>query len=227
LDFFDEKPFVVINGDILCNVPLRELYQIHLSSGALVSLLLHDCAPFNNVALDQHAFILGFGQEAHTLAQKRSGIKIMAFTGVHFIHPDVLKHLKPGKPESIIAVYQQLIREGNPPRALLVPGLFWREMGSLEVYWALNRELSQLPQDFLPPLSTGSAICVHPQARIASDVYFQGMVVVGKNSRIMGGAHLDNVIVWDHALVEQNSRLKNCIVTDGLIVEGMNDYDRY
>jgi len=42
LEFFEDQHFVVINGDILCDVPLRELYEQHLSSGATVSLVMHD-----------------------------------------------------------------------------------------------------------------------------------------------------------------------------------------
>lgn len=218
LDFFGETPFVVINGDILCNAPLSELYREYLDSGAPAGLLLHDCAPFNNVAVDRHGRILGFGREAHAPAQKNGIVRDLAFTGIHFMHPAILKDLQPGKPESILTVYRQLIREGNPPKALFTPDLFWREMGTVESYWTLNRELSRLPEQFLPPLRTGSTIHLHPEASIAPDVRFRGTVVVGKGARIPEGVQLEDVIVWDHASVERNSVLTGCIVTEGLRV---------
>lgn len=222
LDFFDDAPFAVVNGDILCDAPLDALYRAHLDSGSVASLLLHDCSPFNNVAVDRENRILGFGQEARNLAQQHSQISLLAFTGIHFLHPAVLKPLPVGEPESVLTAYRQLIREGNPPRALFVSNLFWREMGTLETYRDLNEELARLPQNALLPLQTGNPLCIHPEARIAPDAVLQGIVAVGKETRIMSGAHLRNVIVWDRAFVKEGSRLERCIVTDGAKVEGFH-----
>jgi mannose-1-phosphate guanylyltransferase len=67
LDFFEDEPFVALNGDMLCNAPFQELYRQHLRSGRLVSLLMHDWPRFNNVAVGEDGQILGFGGEADRL----------------------------------------------------------------------------------------------------------------------------------------------------------------
>ena len=220
LDFFGDEPFAVINGDIVCDAPLAELYRIHMVSGNPVSLLMHDRKAFNNVAVSEEGFVMGFGQEASHLARNHPGTRLLAFTGIHFTHPDVVARLSRGQPMSILPLYRQLIREGNPPRALFHPNLYWREMGSIERYQSLNEELSRLDSDFIAPLQTGHAQYIHPEADIAPNVHMEGFVVVGAGCRIHEGAKLVDSILWDQVQVGPNSRLQGCILADGVKIQG-------
>ena len=71
--YFGDEPFAVINVDAISNVDLRSLYARHRLMGAEVSLLLHDCPEFNNVAVTQDGLVLGFGREAKRLEIKWTG----------------------------------------------------------------------------------------------------------------------------------------------------------
>lgn len=222
LDFFDDEPFVVVNGDILCNVDFTSLYAQHLESNSSVSLLLHDFPAFNNVAVDDR-FILGFGDKARKLDRERSDVKLLAFTGIHVLTPQVLTGLEPGHPHEIIPVYRDLIHSGDPPSILFERSLRWREIGSVEAYRLLHSELVELPENAFPPLTSGQSICVHPTAEISPDADLRGMVVIGRNARIMDRAVLENVILWDDVEVRPKCRLRNCIVTDGVTVRGSQE----
>jgi mannose-1-phosphate guanylyltransferase len=156
LDFFDGKPFAVVNGDIVCNARIDELCARHAESGASVSLLMHDWPEFNNVAVDRQDRILGFGAEAEVLAARDDGIRLLAFTGIHCINPEAIEPAPEGVFTDILDIYRGLIRAGSPPRALFQQDLFWREAGSVDSYRALLAELSTLPAGFLPPLVTGA-----------------------------------------------------------------------
>ncbi len=223
LDFFENKPFAVINGDTICKIPLKELYERHLDSGAGASLLMHDFPAFNNVAVKGKKNILGFGKEAIEMDSRGADVELKAFTGIHFIDPEILKGLSLGVPEDILTVYRKLIADGNPPLALFHPGIFWREMGSLEAYRSLNEELSRLSENFLPPLVTGRGVCLHPRASISSSASLKGFVVAGEGCRVHANVVLENVILWDHVEIETGSVLRNCIVTDGMRVNGVHD----
>lgn len=219
LDFFGREPFVVVNGDIICNVDFKGLYENHLRSGSPVSLSLHDYPVFNNVAVQEEC-VIGFGDEARRLNRGSSDVELLAFTGIHVLNPQVLKGLELGRPNEIIPVYRDLIKAGQPPRAHFDENPQWREIGSVDAYRAVHSELAAMPEDFFPPLRSGKKVFVHPEAAISPQADLAGMVVLGRNSRVGEGASLKDVIVWDDAEVRPNSRLINCIVTDGVEVMG-------
>ena len=224
LDYFEGGPFVVVNGDVVCDASLKDLLDRHVESGVSVSLLMHDCPPFNNVAVDADGKVLGFGREAEDLLRLHAGeMRLSAFTGIHVINPEVLEDLPAAYPGDILATYRRLIVEGCPPRSEWEAGLYWREMGSLSSYRNLNAELGVAAGSFLQPFPTGSQIRVHERARIEPGVRMRGTVVVGEGSRVMEGAELEDTILWDGVLVERGARLRNCIAADGVTVAGIHE----
>lgn len=219
LDFFGREPFVVVNGDIICDVDFNALYANHVQSGSRVTMLLHDFPAFNNVAVNGER-VAGFGPEAAKLMQEEPTTRLLAFTGIHVLDPDVLSPLEKGRANEIIPVYRQLIHSGKAPLAHLQANLGWREIGSLQAYWALHRELAASPENSYPPLRSGDKICLHADAEISEQADLQGVVVAGRHTCVMGRARLENVILWDHVKVEGNCTLRDCIVTDGVHVKG-------
>lgn len=220
LEELGDEPFAVINGDIVCGAPLDVLMERHVGSGAEVSLLMHDCPEFNNVAVAEDGAVLGFGREVEQMGDSGNGIRKLAFTGIHFINPSALRDARPGVPGDILAAYRGLIARGCPPKSLSCDNLFWREMGSVESYWRLSGELAGMQPGFLPPLRTGEAVSLDPDAIVAEDAELAGTVVAGRGARIGAGARLEDVILWDDVRIGAGSRLKNCIVADGLHVSG-------
>jgi mannose-1-phosphate guanylyltransferase len=218
--YFDGEPVAVINVDIVSNVDLTSLYEEHKRSGAEVSLLLHDWPEFNNVAVDEGGSVLGFGREAESIQKSKSGVRLLAFTGIHFIGPSALAGCAPGAAADILDIYRKLIARGSPPRALFQQGLFWREMGSIESYRSLTRELAHLEPLCLSPLETGRDISIDPKAVVHPGCALKGSVVAGRGVRVSEGAGLEDVILWDDVLIEKSSSLKDCIVAEGMIVSG-------
>ena len=58
--FWDSRPFMVINSDILFDLDLAAAYQYHLSYGSQATLILWDDSRFNTVRVDPDYRILGF-----------------------------------------------------------------------------------------------------------------------------------------------------------------------
>jgi mannose-1-phosphate guanylyltransferase len=219
-ELFGEEPVAVINVDIISNIDLISLYERHKLSGAEVSLVLHDWPEFNNVAVNKEGSVLGFGHEAETAQMRGNGVRLLAFTGVHFINPSALAGTASGVPGDILNVYRGLIAKGAPPRALFQQDLFWREVGSVESYRKVTNELTQLKPDYLRPVPTGENISIHPEAIIHSGCSLKGSVVAGSGVRISEGVCLEDVILWNDIRIEKGSSLKNCIVADGMTISG-------
>ena len=60
-DFWNDKPFLVVNGDIFTNIDFEQAYQFHLNHKHPVTLMLHDYPQFNHVWVDSSNHIGGFG----------------------------------------------------------------------------------------------------------------------------------------------------------------------
>jgi len=217
---FADEPFAVINVDIISNVDLNTLYERHKLAGVEVSLLLHDWPEFNNVAVSEDGFVLGFGREAEEIKKRGNGVRLMAFTGIHFINPSALAGVAAGVTGDILNIYRRLIAQGASPMAITQRGLFWREVGSVQSYGKVTRELAQLDPGFLLPVKTGENISIDPGAVVHPDCSLKGSVVAGKGVRICEGVSLENVILWDDIRIEKGSSLKDCIVTDGMSISG-------
>jgi mannose-1-phosphate guanylyltransferase len=219
-EHFADEPFAVINVDIISNVDLNKLYERHKHDGVEVSLLLHDWPEFNNVAVSEDGFVLGFGREAEEIKKRGNGVRLMAFTGVHLVNPSALAGTAAGMPEDILNIYRRLIAKGAPPRAITQQGLFWREVGSVRSYGKVTGELCQLEPGFLLPVRTGQNISIDPEAVVHPDSSLKGSVVAGRGVRICEGVSLENVILWDEVRIEKGSSLKDCIVADGMSISG-------
>ncbi len=225
LDFFDGEPLTIINGDVICDVDLKMLREAHETMGSTVTFLMHDFPPFNNVAVSREGFILGFGDRARAMVGENTGVLLEAFTGIHVVNPETLEHIPCGEPYEILTLYERLIRERRPPRAVYREGMFWREMGSINAYTALTRELAENFLDTLYPLKTGNKVVVHPGARVATDVVFKGLVMVGKGCVVGNGVRMQDTILWDNVRVLDGTDLMNCIVADDLTVSGRHSYE--
>ncbi len=220
LEYFEDEDFVVVNGDTLCDANLKNLMDQHLRSGEAATLVLHDYPEFNHVAVETGDRIVGFGEEARRMAREHGDIRLLAFTGIHFLNPGILRSMESGVPADILSIYRNLILEGRPPRAMVMQDLLWREMGTVEAYRALHAECSRWPAGALPPLKTGDPLALHPACEVAPDAQFMGFVAAGKGCRVHKGVALEDTILWDDVEIGEGSVLKGCIVTDGAAVAG-------
>ncbi len=127
--FLDDNPFFVINSDIITNIDLKKVYDFHITSNCMATLVLHDKAKFNKIKIDEQNYIQNFDVP----------IDGLAFTGVAVLSPAVFDYFpgdsnKSGKKVfSIIEVYKDLCRQ-HQVKALVDKNIFWSDMGTRESY---------------------------------------------------------------------------------------------
>jgi mannose-1-phosphate guanylyltransferase len=223
LDFFGGQPFMVINGDILCDAPLKILRQDFLASGIHVALLMHDFQAFNNVVVDCRQRVCGFGTDTKSCGDAPSDLKTLAFTGIYLLHPEVFRGIPKGRYHDVLQIFREAIHQQNHPLALRAPSLYWREMGSIASYVRLHEELGSLESGTLSPLETGMDRWIHPRARVASGSLLEGWVSIGSESCVMSGATVANSIVWERARLRPGACVVNCVVADDVVVEGLHE----
>ncbi|RLC26830.1 MAG: nucleotidyltransferase family protein [Deltaproteobacteria bacterium] len=200
-DFWDDAPFVVINGDVLTDIDLRKVHEDHRRSRALATLVLHDRPPYNQVRVDGNGNIRDIaGSE---------GPGRVAFTGIHVISPALLDHIPARGFSSIIDCYRERIRCGMSIRGYRCEGHHWRDIGTPRSYRLANREC--LGDD---PFRIGPGCRVHPSARLAD------WAVVGKGAVLEPGAVVARSVLWEDVRVREGVKITDSVVTAGTTVTG-------
>lgn len=199
-DFFGREPFVVMNVDILTDIDLQEAVHRHGSSGALVTLLLHDCVPYNQIEVDEDGGITEIGKTAHHGR--------LAFTGIHIIDPRVLAVIPAGGFSDIITCYRNLIRDGEPVNAYVSRNHYWRDIGSLTHYMEANRDFAARP--FL----IGDGCRIDPSAGL------EDWAVIGDGCWIKEGASVRRSVLWDRVEVKAGGTIWDSVVTPCATVTG-------
>lgn len=144
-DFWEEKPFLVINGDIFTNIDLAQIHRFHLSHKHPVTLALHDYSQFNNVWVDSNDHITGFGDTAPCPptapnVTPSANDRQLAFTGIQVLDPQVLSFIPEKSPCSIIDIYCEMIRAGITLKAFVPGNHYWHDIGTMTGYHGAARE---------------------------------------------------------------------------------------
>ena len=192
LDRLDNDPVVVVNGDLYHGIDLEQVYHRHLLSKNDVTLALHDYPRFNTVGVEGdrvRSFGGGAGEQ-------------LAFTGIHVVDPETIERIPANSFHHIIDLYRELAAEGRIGYCR-VDGLPWRDVGTPADYLQLHRDLLAREQGWV----------IDPTARIGSDAVLEEWGCIGPGAVIGDGARLSRSVVWDGAVVANNSIYVDAIIT--------------
>ena len=201
--FWDREPFIVVNGDILTDIDLTPAYQIHRKRGDLVTLVLHDFAPFNQIKLNGSDDILEINP--------RPEPGLLAFTGIHIMEPEALDHIPVGRYSCILECYRALIGASRAIRGHVTQNHYWRDAGTIESYIEANRETLNGA-----PFLLGRRCRVHDHARL------RDWAVLGDRICVEKGAEIARSILWEDVTVKEGVRVMDAIVaTPGPVTEDL------
>jgi len=127
-DFLAGGPFLVINGDIVTDLDFAALYAFHCSHRHPATLVMHDRAEFNSVAVDKSGFIRAFPPDAPP-----PGTKQMAFAGIQVLDAAIPEEI-PAGPISSITIYKSLLARNMDFKAYIPERFYWQDIGSPERY---------------------------------------------------------------------------------------------
>ena len=131
------EPFLVLNGDILTDVPFDELYRAHLYDGAAATVVARE-----------HTVQLEFGclrTEGTNLVaweEKPTWSRLIGI-GIYILSPEA-QRLCPKERTEMPALFRRLLESGKRVTVITTTG-YWRDIGLPEEYKAVN----QNPPDFV------------------------------------------------------------------------------
>ncbi len=121
-------PLVVINGDVVTDIDLRRVMDIHDRRGAAATLVCVDYPPINSVCVAPDGAVLGFNACAQ-LADVASA-KRCTFTGIQVIQPVFRDFVPKTGASSSIDAYREMVSAGLPVTAWDAGDAYWIDTGT-------------------------------------------------------------------------------------------------
>ena len=140
--FLSDGAFLVINSDILIEIKLDELIELHHRKKAAATLVLREdpeVDAWGAVGLDSHDRIRQFLGKPDWTGEKLS--KRM-FAGIHVMDPRVLSYIPGQGFSSIIDVYIEMIQKGEGLIGQTVQN-YWMDIGTPERYRHAQEDLKR------------------------------------------------------------------------------------
>lgn len=235
-DFLGDGTFVVIMGDLLTDADLSYVIEQHKRKGAIATIALQkvaDVSRFGVAALNGDGFIQGFQEKP----APQEALSDLASTGIYILEPEIFQHL--GEAEEIgfgRQIFPSLIAKGLPVLGVQVYG-YWSDIGTIDTYKQASKEALGLA-DLSLPGSLGTRGWFDEGAEVAIDTDVDGLLMVGKNSKIdsgvkisgavtigdnchvQSGAFLEDTIVWSGSTIGAGASLESCVVGANVCIDG-------
>ena len=225
-DLIGGEPFLVYNGDILCDLPLDPAIRSHFSRGNEVTLILRSQGGPLQVAFDAatgRVTDIGgrvdssagspLSRTAASTYPERLGPRFL-FTGIYVVNPGFIRRFPPGEKLSVIPIFCAMIREGAPLGGIVIDDGQWWDLGDRGKYLGAHAALAL----------AGQAPWIDPGARVSPTAKIRGATAIGAGAQVGDHASLCDSIVWEGAEIASGTMLNHCIVTDGQLVEGIHSH---
>ena len=215
-DLVGDRPFFVHNGDVLADLALDQLAAAQRASGCVATLALRRSGGPLQVQFDAQR------GRVTDIRGALGGRKEPAFlfTGISVLAPEIFSHMPAEKVFSIVPVFLDLIRRGEPVGGVILDEGLWLDLGTRASYLGAHELFLRQDHRLSYPTDGAWPQAVHPAARIAPDAVLEGATAIGAGAVVGAGAHLKDCVVWENAEIASRARLESCIVRDGRHAEG-------
>jgi NDP-sugar pyrophosphorylase family protein/aminoglycoside/choline kinase family phosphotransferase len=206
-DFWNDDPFLVVNGDIFTDIDLQRVYRFHTSHADPVTLAVHDDPRYNHVWIDAGDRVRGFGihepcPPPNTGSEEAANgaFRKLAYTGIQVLDPAVLSFIPQGAFCSIIDVFCKMIQAGKPIRGFVVRDHQWHDIGTMAGYReALRETLARRTFATAFPVQWPSQIQWSKLKGDGSDrQWYRVSIEGGQGSGVGGQGQEFSIIIVDH-----------------------------
>ena len=205
-----DEPFIVLGGDHVLNLNLREMYRFHENTDALLTiglLSIDDPREFGIADMDVNNRI-------HRFSEKPGAGEIfsnLASTGIYMCDPEIFDWIpKDTQYDFAQDVFPAMLAKDEKINGLLVSG-DWTDVGSAAAYRQAQRwMLAALP---------GTTIAGHfntKDARIKGPLRVGHNVSIGSNSALVGPIVIgENTTIGNNVLIGPYTVIgANCVIKD-------------
>jgi mannose-1-phosphate guanylyltransferase len=207
-EHLDDEPFLALNGDILTDLDLTVMVELHRERGASATIALHhveDARPFGLVPTEPDGRVTEFREKPTELVPGDIN------AGTYVLEPGPLREWPVATSISIEReIFPKLIASGRPVYGFLSDA-YWLDLGTPEKYL-------QAHFDILDGLVRGEryqAPFVAPGAEVDLRAHLGRRVVIGKGASVGPCARIADSVVHPGAVVEAAATVVGSILGPG------------
>jgi mannose-1-phosphate guanylyltransferase len=206
--------FLVLNGDVLCDLDLTALISQHERTGARATIALYpvdDPSGYGLVHRHEDGEITEFLEKPE--ADQIDTDEINA--GAYLLERSVLDRIEPDRAVSIEReIFPQLIGDGL--YGIRLEG-YWIDIGTperfLEANWDILEGRVETSVEVENPM-------VAPGCEVAAEAELRPPCVIGANSTIGPGAVIERSVLLEDCVVEDSAVVMESILSAGVTVSG-------
>lgn len=218
LDDGSGTPFFVLNSDVICEYPLKDMLEYHKTKGGEATILVtkvQDPSKYGVAIMDETSKIERFVEKPKEFV----GDKINA--GIYCCNPSVLNRIQP-RPTSIEKEVFPAIANDGGLFAMELPG-YWMDVGQPKDYLTgLSLHLESLRYRKPEELASGEHILgnviIDETATIGEGCLIGPNVSIGKNCVIGDGVRVSDAVLLHRVKVKNYARISESIVGWGTSV---------
>lgn len=142
-EFFDDGPFLVLNGDTIVDLDLSQLVARHRKKEALATMALrddHNVEHWGVVETDKDDRVLRICGKGCVANKDDVLLCRRMFAGVHVLDPCMLRHVPRGGSSSIIDAYVWWLERGAMVAGYVFSG-YWSDVGTPQRYAQVQRDV--------------------------------------------------------------------------------------
>lgn len=229
------EPFLVINGDCICDFDLKKFEDMHRESSNELSILVShvkDPSEYGIVRVNK----LGRVTEIAEKPDWSCVLGDLANTGIYFVNPSVMNYIKNGEFFDFARdLFPQMIRENKVIGAFELSG-YWSDIGDIHSYIRTQFDMMfkkvntslKISSSFV---STADGKIPGGKYKIIPPVYIGKNVSVGEGSLIGPGTvlddgcfvganvHIKGSVLLPNTRVENGSRVTGAVLASGSTVK--------
>lgn len=216
---------VVFNGDILTDLNITEVLQMHIAKKAEATITLvpvEDPSAYGLVETEANGKVLRFREKPkpEELAELTTNT---INAGIYVLEPSILDLIPKGENHSFeYNVFPDILANEKPFYAFIMQNNYWRDLGTPESYLQAHHDFlsgkiknfefkksgnSEISHTALVDKNSviGADCIIKPNSRVINSV-------IGNGVHIEEKAIIENSVVWSHTRISNSAQIKNAIV---------------
>lgn len=129
------EPFILHNVDVISNIDLQRMVEVHNQGKALATLAVQERKTSRYLLFNEQLELCGrrlVKEEKTEMIQPARQVAELAFTGIHVISPRLFPLLTEQGVFPIVPAYLRLVAQGEKVMAFRADEYYWRDLGKPE-----------------------------------------------------------------------------------------------